>query len=213
MSLEILLREFFGFKKLAYSSYQEDLDSYGMFLNDPSKSQVLMEEDKSYYSETRAHFDENSINSYIEPQDLYLLKENLKKVTEVIRSYPETQFYIFCPPYSITLFRKCHQKGLLNNFLAKHLIIMEELLKFKNVSLFNFLNKEAIIMNLNNYRDKTHYWKEINEKMIYSFKNNESRISNKEEALKSIHDLCNMVNKSNAFRQSQKENQPKISSG
>jgi hypothetical protein len=170
-----------------------------MFLNDPNQSKILMEEDKSYYSEKLAHFDENNINDYIEPHDLYLLKENLKEVTEVIRSYPETRFYIFCPPYSISLFRNFHQKGTLNNFLAKHLIIMEEFLKFKNVSLFNFLNKEIIIMNLNNYRDKTHYWKEINEEMIYSFKNNENRVINKEEALKSIQDLCNMVNKSNTI--------------
>ena len=90
------------------------------------------------------------------------VEENLQKnILPYIEAHPETEFYIFYPPYSILFWNDVTREKELEAVIGRLEYMMERLLNYENVHVFNFLGKEDIICNLNNYADYMHYHKNV----------------------------------------------------
>ena len=90
------------------------------------------------------------------------VEENLQKnILPYIEDHPETEFYIFYPPYSILFWNDVTREKELEAVIGRLEYMTERLLNYENVHVFNFLGKEEIICNLNNYADYMHYHKNV----------------------------------------------------
>ena len=90
------------------------------------------------------------------------VEENLQKnILPYIEDHPETEFYIFYPPYSILFWNDVTREKELEAVIGRLEYMTERLLNYENVHVFNFLGKEDIICNLNNYADYMHYHKNV----------------------------------------------------
>lgn len=128
--------------------------------------------------------------------DNYLLntaKQNLtQNIIPLIEQYPETEFYIFFPPYSILYW---YDRALTNQSQATIVELtytIETLLKYDNVRLFYFQNIEEIVGNLDFYKDYTHYNSNINYYMTQCFVNGDHRLTS-ENYVEELEKLKNMV--------------------
>ena len=93
---------------------------------------------------------------------LHRCDENLGNITPYIEEHPETQFYIFYPPYSMLYWEQEILKGELYEILEVFGHSMHCLTAYENVHIYYFQNETEIIANLDNYRDATHHRPEYN---------------------------------------------------
>lgn len=102
--------------------------------------------------------------SEMKPADYYeeILKKNIDLLTERIAAHPETEFYVFIPPYSMLWWDNIYREGDMEAYLYNMEQAMKELLSFGNVKLFYFQNDREVITNLENYMDIIHFSPEIN---------------------------------------------------
>lgn len=98
------------------------------------------------------------------PADHYeeCLQQNLDILTAQIKAHPETQFYIFIPPYSMIWWDSIYRDGDCASYLYNMETAMNTLLEYENVRCFFFLNDRQIVTNLDNYMDTLHFSDEIN---------------------------------------------------
>lgn len=97
------------------------------------------------------------------PEDTYVeaVEKNLaQNICPYIEAHPETEFYFFYPPYSILFWNDVMQEKELDAVIGRLTYMTERLLAYDNVRIFNFLGKEEIVCNLNNYADYIHYHKD-----------------------------------------------------
>lgn len=94
-------------------------------------------------------------------------RENLEKdIIPYIEAHPETQFYIFYPPYSVLQWDLMRYQGELDARLEATQLSLEMLYQYDNVSVYFFQISLDIIRNLDNYKDYSHYSAEINRQMV-----------------------------------------------
>jgi len=203
MTLEILVKYFTGVEKRVYAHYTNDLNTYhsgrAFWSFPPSDTQELKKINEIYSISKKANFDIKKVDDYLKTTEGSNLRKNLERILNIIRLHPSVKFFIFAPPYSIAYFREDHKEEKLNRYLYGQYIILRELLKYENVHLYGFQNNENIILNLNNYKDKTHFLKEISYELLSFIKQNKNRIENENDVIKVLNDICALVNKSNGF--------------
>jgi hypothetical protein len=203
MTIEIFLKYLTGFEKKIYLNYTNDLNTYhsgrGFWNFDPSHTQDLKDKNKLYSTSKKIQFNLSYIEPYLKTKESVNVRKNLERISKTIRVHPTINFFIFCPPYSIAYFREQHKEGKLENYLYGQYITMKELLKYKNVHLFGFLSREDIILNLDNYKDKTHFLKKISYELLNDIKENKNRIDNENDIIENLKKICTFVNKSNGF--------------
>lgn len=90
-----------------------------------------------------------------------------------IKNHPETDFYIFFPPYSILWWNMKLSYGTLDSFFAVEEYLISELIKYDNVKLFGLQNITEVITDLDNYKDYNHYSPEINDRITDILAENE----------------------------------------
>jgi len=94
------------------------------------------------------------------------LIDNLQyNVLPIVQQNPETEFYFYMVPYSISYWYMRNQNGTLESEINIARTVAEELLKYDNVKFFFFQDEEEIITNLDNYKDYSHYKPAINSYM------------------------------------------------
>lgn len=91
-----------------------------------------------------------------------LLDKNLQLLTSRIEAHPETDFYIFVPPYSMLWWDNLYREGETESYLYNMEQAMATLLNYENVRLYYFQNDTAVITNLENYMDNLHFSPDIN---------------------------------------------------
>lgn len=149
-----------------------------------NKEEVL----KSYIRQAASTVEKDSSNYYMEKYD-----ENMKNITKYIEEYPNTQFKIFFPPYSIVNWDLIIRAGKLEDAIEVTECVMRDLLKYENVELYYFQNIDEIITNLDNYKDYAHYKEEINYYIFESMcKTGEHRIT-KENYMQEIKKMNDIV--------------------
>lgn len=88
--------------------------------------------------------------------------ENLGNILPFIEAHPETQFYIFYPPYSMLYWEQEVLKGSLSEILEVYEYSIRQFMQYENVNVYYFQNEKGIISDLDNYRDASHHRPEYN---------------------------------------------------
>ena len=117
--------------------------------------------------------------SEMKPENYYedILRQNLDLLTSRISAHPETEFYVFVPPYSMLWWDNIYREGDTEAYLYNMEQAMKTLLSYKNVKMFYFQNDREIITNLENYMDILHFSPEINHYICESLIGGKHRIS------------------------------------
>lgn len=112
---------------------------------------------KAAYTRIEHRADEESYDTYFDYADSFLTG-----ITPYIESNPDIEFDFYAPPYSILYWDDSFMRGhLLAEFNALDRVY-KKLLEYKNVHIYYLENDMDTIMNLNNYRDYSHYGPDIN---------------------------------------------------
>lgn len=96
-----------------------------------------------------------------------------------IRNNPDTEFYVFFPPYSILFWYERLRYNDLDARLAEYDAIMQSLFSCDNVRVFFFQNDPELIGNLDRYIDYTHYDREVSLYMTQCFASGEKEVTSK----------------------------------
>ena len=95
------------------------------------------------------------------------IKDNIRQnIVDICKAYPNTDFYIFFPPYSICWWDNIRRAGRFEFWLSAEKAAAEELFTCKNVKLFSFCDDIGITANLDNYKDEAHYGEWINVEIL-----------------------------------------------
>lgn len=132
--------------------------------------------------------------SEMKPRDYYedLLRKNLDLLTNRITAHPETEFYIFVPPYSMLWWDNIYREGDTEAYLYNMEQAMKTLLAYENVKMFYFQNDREIITDLENYMDILHFSPEINRYICDSLIAGKRQVNseNYAEEIRSMRDLA-----------------------
>ncbi|MGN0402980.1 MAG: hypothetical protein ACI4HQ_12090 [Acetatifactor sp.] len=112
-----------------------------------------------------------------------------------IEKHPDTDYYIFFPPYSILFWHSALLEDEVADNLAMYTRISEMLLEYENVRIFFFAGNAEIICNLNNYLDYTHYSQDIALYMTQCMAEGREELTreNYQERIKELGELVNQV--------------------
>ncbi|MCR5686628.1 MAG: hypothetical protein K6G58_01165 [Lachnospiraceae bacterium] len=103
---------------------------------------------------------EQVYNTYYEYVD-----EFLAGMTPYIEARPDVTFIFFSPPYSILYWDDCILRGRLTAEICAINEVYKKLLEYDNVRMFYFQDNWDIITDLDNYKDYSHYSKDISRYM------------------------------------------------
>ncbi len=121
------------------------------------------------------------------------VKANLDvNICPYIEANPDTEFYIFYPPYSILFWNDVLQENHMEATMREYEYITERLLEYDNVRVFFFPNQEGIICDLNNYADYSHYHTKINRHMTECFVSGECEVT-KDNLKEELHKMQEIV--------------------
>lgn len=116
------------------------------------------------------------------------LRDNLSILTTQIEAHPETEFYIFVPPYSMLWWDSTYRDGDTEAYLYNMEQALEALLSYSNVRCFYFMNDREIITDLDHYMDILHFSDKINYEIYEDLLNGENEVT-KETIHKTIEDM------------------------
>jgi hypothetical protein len=106
-------------------------------------------------------------------------KESFKvNFIEEAKKYPEIEFDLFFPPYSILSWLKNEKTNQENieNYLQFRRFIVRECDMLENVKVFDFQAVEEITHDLNNYYDITHYSQNTNQLLLELISENKNEV-------------------------------------
>lgn len=122
---------------------------------------------------------------------------NLDLIVSMVEAHPETRFIFFLPPYSMLWWDSVNRSGQLNEYLYAREQVMERLVPFENVNIYDFQGEEEIVLNLNNYMDPVHFSAAVNHFMAEEAADADSayRVTqeNKEEMLRRMEKLAKKI--------------------
>lgn len=128
------------------------------------------------YSEKDTLQNAGSSGAAYTPEQAENAYKNMKLwVFPLIESYPEIEFNIFFPPYSILCWQQTDD--VIDNNITLVSNMIEPLLQYPNVNVFYFQNQEEIIENLYLYKDWLHYCGSVNEYMAQAFQNGQCKLT------------------------------------
>lgn len=144
-------------------------------------------------NEVVTNYNQNKNNYNSNPTNLDRVEGNLKNnIIPLIEQNPDTEFYMFFPPYSILYWDWIIKNDKLDGTIQELEYIIEELLNYDNVKVFYFQNIEEIITNLYFYRDYNHYGQVISDYMLECFAN-EKYVLNKENYKQELEKMRNLA--------------------
>ena len=116
-------------------------------------------------------YDRNNVNKNVTTEFGQKERETVTRtITEnvlaVVNKYPDTEFYIFYPPYSICYWDALNIKGTLHKQLLAEQCATELLLACPNVKLYNFFDQYDVVCDPGYYCDDGHYSAEINSRIL-----------------------------------------------
>ena len=104
-------------------------------------------------------------------EDKDKLTANLEQnVIALVKEHPETEFYLFFPPYSILYWDTMKRSGQLDKTIEAHRMTIEMLLPYENIHLYSFYDDYMLVCDLRHYIDSLHYDGIISDKIIENMK-------------------------------------------
>lgn len=110
--------------------------------------------------------------------EIIMIKENVRQnIVDTANTYPETEFYLYFPTYSICYWDKLNNLGEISYWIEAERIAIEEMLQCPNIKIFSFSNKFDIVCNLDNYVDRVHHGDWINSQTLEWLSQDECRVT------------------------------------
>lgn len=104
-------------------------------------------------------------------------EKNLAVVENWVLAHPETDFYIFFPPYSILFWDKTSRLGQTDAMLHALYQTAETLLPYENVQLYGYLMDREIVENLDYYCDYVHHSGQVCDTILAKIAAEENRLT------------------------------------
>lgn len=129
--------------------------------------------------ERPAGYDNVLSSSDVEPMDARPIswdanEEELQQVRNtievniipLIEQYPDVQFILFFPPYSMIYWNAYSEGGDIKTQIQAIEYATELLVPYHNVSLYSFMDQYELVTNLDYYSDSIHYTPDINSQIL-----------------------------------------------
>ena len=101
------------------------------------------------------------------PEDRAVLEENLQhNILDLARAHPDTEFYLFFPPYSVVWWDMEQRWGSLDRQIDIQLAAAEQLLTADNIRLFSFCDDFDVAGDLSLYKDIFHFNEDISGRIL-----------------------------------------------
>lgn len=121
------------------------------------------------------------------------LEGNIGLIEKQIVNHPETEFYLFFPPYSMLWWDNTFREGETEFYLYAMETAIDRLSSYENVSMSFFMNDREIITNLDsNYMDTLHFSPDINYYISASLAEG-SHMVNKDNLVSTIDNMRNLA--------------------
>lgn len=135
------------------------------------------------------HIRKHSVNE-MKPYDAYDKESdaNIALITDIIEAHPETEFYIFVPPYSFMWWDNINRYGDIEAYIYNMRKCAKKLVKYDNVRFYYFLDDEDIVTDLENYMDVVHFSPDINYEIVQRIADESNVIS--PEGIDTVFDNC-----------------------
>lgn len=112
------------------------------------------------------YYERDNNEKYFSKDDFSRMKQRFDvMVSSLMPNLSEVDVYVYFPPYSILEFKMFEQYGHWEQVLDFKQYMIEKLLKYPNVKLFDF-QKEVLICNLDEYMDLQHHSHDYNKRII-----------------------------------------------
>lgn len=102
------------------------------------------------------------------------LRQNFLELAE---EHPETEFYLFFPPYSILWFDEQRQIGKLEQALQSYEYAAELLLSCDNIHLFTFFDDFDLVCDLDRYTNYVHYNDDVNSEILQRMRDGKNELT------------------------------------
>lgn len=121
---------------------------------------------------------------------------------QTFRNYPECEFLIFFPPFSMMYYRNVD----LDSYVRMKRMCVDMLLNIPNVKIYDFETDFTVMQNFNNYKDLTHYSGKINSYLLSEMGKDRHRMTaeNKEKMLSVFLNGCKNYNYTETYNRLQK---------
>ncbi len=142
----------------------------------------------------RIERDTMAVGSGLRDVDRQRIRDNVtENFLKTAQMYPDTEFYLFFPPYSAYYWDVLARQGKLEVQIEAEKLATEIMLEAKNVHLFSFSDKTEITFNMDNYTDSMHYGGWINTEILQYMNNGEGRLTkdNYEEYFEKLIEIYN----------------------
>ena len=124
------------------------------------KEAVLAGDKVEFYCENKSG---SVVQRGINNDEIELMLGNINQnIIETVESYPNVEFYLFIPPYSIYFWAQQNRNRCINLDVDAMQLLSEKLVQYDNVKLFAFWNNYQMVINLDNYKDIFHYSADVN---------------------------------------------------
>ncbi|MBQ7886347.1 MAG: hypothetical protein IJ313_05575 [Clostridia bacterium] len=101
-----------------------------------------------------------------------------------LQEHPDTEFIFFFSPYSLAHWYSFYKSGAFEYHLNQKAALVQALLPYENVKIYDFQAELDWILNLDNYIDSSHYGPWINDAMVEAVTRDDHRISSLDDILK-----------------------------
>lgn len=140
------------------------------------------------------YYERDNNEKYFAKDDFSQMKQRFDIMEScVMPSLSEVDVYVYFPPYSILEFKMFEQYGHWEQVLELKQYIIEKLLEYPNVKLYDF-QKEEFICNLEEYMDLRHHSHAYNKRIIECIYKDSCRVE-KESYIKELSVLDSLVDK------------------
>lgn len=129
---------------------------------------------------------QDDLPSYLTDEDRRTVIDNITgNIVELADKYPDVEFILFYPPYSICYWDELQLMNTFERQLEAEEVATSLLLECPNIKLYSFSDRYDLITDVSNYRDKEHYLSDTNENILSWICSDEGRVT-KENYLERI---------------------------
>ena len=100
-----------------------------------------------------------------------------------VKEHPDTEFIFFFPPYSLAHWYSFYTQSAFEYYLTQKAAVVQALLPYENVKIYDFHAELDWILNLDNYIDASHYGPWINDAMVEAVARDDYRILSVDDVL------------------------------
>ena len=115
---------------------------------------------------------------HLNDQRMELLTGNIRQnLEQTVKAHPETEFYLYFPPYSVLFWDKQERMGVLELQLEAEREVIEMLLPYENVHLFSFLDDFELSEDFSHFKDYIHHDPQINSHILQCMARGEHQLT------------------------------------